>query len=296
MRDAHRRVGGVDALTALAGRPVHVDAEVGLVDLYFLDLFGFGVDQHAGRRGVHAALRLGDRDPLHAVHAALELQPRPDAVGGIALAPDRQRGVLVAAQVRSGLVEHRHGPAVPLGVPDVHPGQVGGEQRGLLAALTGLHLEDDVVGVVRVARGKQVGQMGVEFVDGCAELVDLGGEGVVVCAPVHGRPRDRRGRPPACGRSPRSAPTARTACRPCGPYPRPSAGWGRRADARGRRARTGWRQSLARCPSSRPPSPQHTLLICSLNAKRRPACARAADRALRTRGADRASVRQLFVG
>ncbi len=74
------------------------------------------------------------------------------------------------------------------------------------------------------------------------------------------------------------------------------------------------RQSRARSPSRHPPSPKRTLLICSLNAKRRPACARAADRAVRTRGADRAvrtrgadravrtrgadwaSVRQLFVG
>ena len=72
------------------------------------------------------------------------------------------------------------GPAVPLGVPDVHPGQVGGEQRRLLAALTGLHLEHDVVGVVRVARRQEVGEMGFEFFDGCGEFVDLGGERLVV--------------------------------------------------------------------------------------------------------------------
>ena len=65
---------------------------------------------------------------------------------------------------------------MPLGIADVHAGQVGGEQRRLLAALAGLHLEQDVVGVMRIARGEQVGQLGVELGDGLVELVDLGGE------------------------------------------------------------------------------------------------------------------------
>ena len=72
--DAHRGVGGVDALTALARRPVDVDAQIRFVDLDLLDLLGLRVDQYAGRRGVHAALRLGDGHPLHPVHAAFELQ------------------------------------------------------------------------------------------------------------------------------------------------------------------------------------------------------------------------------
>ena len=42
-----------------------------------LDLLGLGDHEHAGRGGVDAALRLGDGHPLHAVHPALVLQPRP---------------------------------------------------------------------------------------------------------------------------------------------------------------------------------------------------------------------------
>jgi hypothetical protein len=101
---------------------------------------------------VHPALGFGDRHALHAVYAALELQPRPHAVGGIALAGDGDGGVLVAAQIRPRFVEHGDRPAVPFGVPDVHAGEVGGEQRRLLATLAGLHFEHDVVGIVRVAR------------------------------------------------------------------------------------------------------------------------------------------------
>ena len=39
-----------------------------------LDRLGLGQDQHAGGTGVHPALRLGHRHPLHPVHAALELE------------------------------------------------------------------------------------------------------------------------------------------------------------------------------------------------------------------------------
>ena len=180
VRDAHRRVGGVHALAALARRPVDVDAEVGLVDLDLLDLFGFGINQHAGRRGVHPALGFGDGNPLNPVHAALELQSRPHTVGGVALAGDGQRRILVAAEVGGGLPQHRDGPAVPFGVPDVHASQVGGEQRRLFAALAGLHLEHDVVGVVGVAGGEQIRQLGVELGDLGGQLGHLVGERRVV--------------------------------------------------------------------------------------------------------------------
>ena len=81
----------------------------------------------------------------------------------------------------NGLVEDLDLPAVPFGVADVHPGQVGGEQRGLLAALTRLDLEHDVVGIVRVARGEQVGELVFSSsLDRGFELGDLGGEGRIV--------------------------------------------------------------------------------------------------------------------
>ena len=180
VRDADRRIGGVDALAALARRPVDVDAQIGFVDLDLLDLLGFGVDQHACGRRVHAALRLGDRNALHPVHAAFELQPRPHTVGRVALAGDRQRGVLVAAEIRAGLVENGDVPAVPFGVADVHAGQVGGEQRRLLAALAGFHFEQDVVGVMRIPGRQHVGQLGVEFGDARLQFGHLGGEGLVL--------------------------------------------------------------------------------------------------------------------
>ena len=85
VRDAHRGVGGVDRLAAGTGGAEDVDAQVVRVDLD-LDLLGLGQHQHAGGGGVDPALRLGHRHALHAVHAALVLQPRPDALAGLGVA------------------------------------------------------------------------------------------------------------------------------------------------------------------------------------------------------------------
>ena len=122
-----------------------------------VDLLGLGQHQDAGRAGVHPALRLGDRHPLDAVHAALELQQavRRLARLGRALGLHRDGDGLVAAEVGLGGVEDLDLPAPLLGVPGVHAQQVAGEQRRLLAALAGLHLEDRVLVVGRVARHQQ---------------------------------------------------------------------------------------------------------------------------------------------
>jgi len=54
---------------------------------------------------------------------------------------------------------------VPLGVADVHPGQVRGEQRRLFSALTGFDLKHDVVAVVRITRRQHVGELGIQLGD-----------------------------------------------------------------------------------------------------------------------------------
>jgi hypothetical protein len=48
---------------------------------------------------------------------------------------------------------------VLLGVAQVHPQQVAGEQRRLLAALPGLDLQDHVLAVVRITRQQQLAQL-----------------------------------------------------------------------------------------------------------------------------------------
>ncbi len=69
---------------------------------------------------------------------------------------------------------------MPLGIADVHPGQIGSEQRRFLAALTGFDFEQDVVGVVRIARCQHVGELGVQFGHPCFQFGRLVDERLVV--------------------------------------------------------------------------------------------------------------------
>ena len=77
VRQAHRRVRGVDTLSAVSGRTEYVDTYVFRVnDDVVVDFFGFGHDRDRAGRGVDAAAALRLRDALHAVYARLILQAR----------------------------------------------------------------------------------------------------------------------------------------------------------------------------------------------------------------------------
>ena len=97
--DAHRRVGLVDVLAAGAGGAVGVDAQVGGVDVDLDRVVHFGIDEHAGERGVAAVAGIERRLAHQAVHAGLGAQM---AVGIVAL--DLDRGALDAGDFAVGSV------------------------------------------------------------------------------------------------------------------------------------------------------------------------------------------------
>ena len=88
----------------------------------------------------------------------------------------RHPHVLVAAEVGLGGVDDLGAPAAPLGVAQVHPQQVTGEQGRLLATLAGLDLEDDVAVVVGVARDEHPPQLVLGGGQRLLQLGQLGGE------------------------------------------------------------------------------------------------------------------------
>ena len=144
VRDAHRRVGGVDALATRPAAAVHVDGEILVIDLH-LDFLRLGQHQHRCRRGVDATLAFGDRHPLHTVGAALELEPAPRGV-----AVDHHRDLIDAAEIAVVVVQDLHRPALGGGECPVHVVKVASEKVCLLAALGASDLHDDCAAVVGV--------------------------------------------------------------------------------------------------------------------------------------------------
>ena len=136
-----------------AGRAVDVDAQVGRVERE-VDVVGDRQHRHRDGAGVDAALRLGGGDALHAVHAGLVLELAVRAVAG-----DLDGDLREPADLRRVAVEHLGPQPEAGGVAQVGVEQLGGEQRGLVAAGGGADLEDGVAVVVGVARQERVAEL-----------------------------------------------------------------------------------------------------------------------------------------
>src|SRR5437016_4152130 len=167
VRDPHRGVGRVDPLPARAGRSVHIDPEILFLDLD-VDVLGFRKDRDGDGRGVDPAARLGDGHALHAVHAALELQPAPGT-----FAVDEQDHVLESTDAGGAGVHRLDPPPLAFRVFRVHPGEIGGEERRLVAAGAGADLDEDVLVVVGIAWQEEPLQLLLERGLLGGEIVDL---------------------------------------------------------------------------------------------------------------------------
>ncbi len=144
MGDADRRIGGVDRLAARPGGAEGIDAQVLCLDLD-VDVLGLWQHRDGDRRGMHAALRLGLGNALHAMHPALVLHLRVDAV-----ALDDRDDFFHAAHAALRLGEDFDLPAMLFGEAHIHPEDFRDKQRGLVAASAGANFEYHVLFVVRI--------------------------------------------------------------------------------------------------------------------------------------------------
>ena len=112
--DTDGRVGGVDALAAVAGGAVDVDTDLVVGDI---DVDGLGLGKHDNRGGggVQAAGGFGAGDALDTVDAGLVLQPAEGA-----LAADFEDGLFESAPVGDGAAQGLDLPATPVGEAGVH--------------------------------------------------------------------------------------------------------------------------------------------------------------------------------
>ncbi len=96
---------------------------------------------------MHAPLRLGFRNALHAVRAGLEFELRVGAI-----ADNAGDDLLVTPVFALARVQHFELPAARFGETAVHAKQVTGKDCGLVAAGAGANLEKHVGIVVRIFR------------------------------------------------------------------------------------------------------------------------------------------------
>src|SRR4029453_15774019 len=101
-----------------------------------------------------AAAGLGGGPALDTMHAALELQPAPGT-----LALDEEDDLLETAHAGGVAVHHLHLPLLALRVLRVHAGEIGGEERSLVAPRAGANLDEDVAVVVGIPGGKGGGEV-----------------------------------------------------------------------------------------------------------------------------------------
>src|SRR5215469_5192863 len=154
MRDADRGIGLVDVLAARARGAVGIDAQIRRIDLDLIDLIELRENRHGARRGVDAPLRLGGGHALHTVRTGLELQPRERPLAG-----DATDDLAIATVLARALAEHLRAEAPGFGIARLHAVEIAGEDRGLVAAGSGPHLEEDVALIARIAGQQQLAQL-----------------------------------------------------------------------------------------------------------------------------------------
>ena len=175
VRDAHGRVGRVDALAAGAACMVDVDADVSGVNLD-LDVIGQNrqhLDACEGR--LAALLGVRGRDANETVNALLGTE---HAIG--VLAAHRERGTVDANDLGRRRVVHRHLPAATLAVAQVHVQKHAAPVLRLEPALARRDAHDGITLVKlagKPARKLQLAQVVLERVCRC---LGLGKEVVIV--------------------------------------------------------------------------------------------------------------------
>ncbi len=115
-----------------------------------------------------APLRFGVRHPLHAVHAALELQTTEHAI-----TRDGRDDLFVTAHFAFGDAFYLDLPSPGLGITLVHAEQIAGEEGGLVAAGSGPDLQDRGGVLVPVARRQQQRHLVLEVGQAQHEVVEL---------------------------------------------------------------------------------------------------------------------------
>src|SRR5260370_25269523 len=167
VRDTHCGIGGVGGLAAGTGRTKGVDAQVFGFD-FDVDFVGFREHRNGGRGRVNAALLLGGRNTLHAVHTAFVFQ-----LGIHFVALNRSDDFFDSALRRRRAFEDFDFPALRFGVARIHAEEIAGEKSGFVAAGARANFDDNALFVVGIFREKQELELALDSFLACRELLFL---------------------------------------------------------------------------------------------------------------------------
>src|SRR5437762_423600 len=156
MRDAYRRIRCVHGLAAGTGRAERINAQILGLNLD-VDFVRFGKHGHGRRGSMDAALLLGGRNALDAVHAAFVFQ-----LGVNLVALNRGDHFLHAAERGRRAFQNFYFPALRFRVARIHAEKLRGEERGFVAAGSGANFDDDALFVVGIFREQQEFQFALD--------------------------------------------------------------------------------------------------------------------------------------
>ena len=167
MDQAHRRVGGIDALPARSTRARNADLNIGVIDLDF-DLVGLGQDRNRGRASMNAPLAFRDGHPLHPMDARFILEA---AISPFAF--DRKDRLFDAAHAGFTDVEGFCFELVLFRPAQIHAIEFGGKETRFFAAGAGANFKNDIFVVLGIFGQQQLFHLLLKRGVFCFELGDL---------------------------------------------------------------------------------------------------------------------------
>ena len=149
MRQTYRRVGRIDALSAVSGGTVHVDADIVRIDLdfYIIDFRQYG-HRRGGRMDTTGAF--GFRHTLYAVRTGFIFES-----GISALALDQHTGFLDTADTGIVGIHDLGFPSAAFRIAQIHTQKVLREQRSFFTAGAGTDFQNNILFIVRIFRQQQ---------------------------------------------------------------------------------------------------------------------------------------------
>ena len=150
MRQTHRRVRRVDALSAVSGCSCDIHPDVLRRNVNLDVIRHLRHDRNGNRRGMNSSLRLRRRNALHPVYTALIFHP---GIGS--LSDDHEVHELHAADAALFKIQELRLPAAALRVVHVHPVNLRRKKCCFISARACTDFTDDVLVVIRILRKKE---------------------------------------------------------------------------------------------------------------------------------------------